>query len=100
MCAFATTMICPLPILRIGNDLRVPTADVEDDRICCSGYNSTHFDMGYAMIHTNERLAPQLQVATSHKFKQNQRSANPTCDKIRATTAQTRSGPPIPGPLV
>ena len=45
--------------LAVGNNLGVPTADIEHYRIDSSGDNTSHLDMGHAVVDGHDGLLPE-----------------------------------------
>ena len=93
--------------LRVSDDLRVATADVEHDRVHSASDTAPHLNVCDAVIHAHHlnRKQPHGTVKspawtqTIAHLKQRTGFFH-NWDSMRTTTAPATSGPPMPGPLV
>ena len=61
---------------RVADHLRVAAAHVEYNRVYCTRNNAPHLDVSNAVVHTDERHAPELAERTSSKCTGSERRAH------------------------
>lgn len=92
--------------LRVSDDLRVATADVEHDGVHSASHAAPHLDVCDAVIHAHylsrnqPRDSQEPRVVAKIAHRQPRTGFLHNWDSMRTTTAPATSGPPMPGPLV
>uniref|UniRef100_A0A915I1B9 Uncharacterized protein n=1 Tax=Romanomermis culicivorax TaxID=13658 RepID=A0A915I1B9_ROMCU len=95
---FAENTVTPL---RIGYNLRVAAADVQNDGIFSARYLPTHFNVPDAVIDAQNGFAPQLGDCSGNYCNADlEKSIKNDNEKIIVYHCGFNKGAPIPGPLV
>ena len=48
-----------IPLIGVGDDLGVATADIQNDRVFCVCGQSSHFNVAHAMVRSYQRYLPE-----------------------------------------